>query len=289
MPRSLKTPTTFQQQVALLQSRQIIISDTQACCDFLERVNYYRLSGYIFPFRDPATGICNPPIAFERISEIYDFDTGLRGLIVSAIEDIEIYVRTQLSYEHAHRYGADGYTRAGSFNQRHNHQVFQTLIAQCINDNSNSPVVRHHINVYGGQFPIWVIVDYFTLGMLSHFYTDMTNRDKSFISSKMYSVPYQLLTGWLRCLTDLRNRCAHYSRLYNWSFPAMPGIPRGDSFVADHTLFSQLYMLKLMYPYPSRWNTAFVKPLTTMMNRYGKSIDKKHIGFPHNWKAVLSR
>lgn len=289
MPKNLKVPTTFQRQLAILQSRNVIINDAVESEKYLQRINYYRLSGYLYPFQDHSTGICISPINFDRIISIYSFDASIRNLIVSAIEDIEIYARTQLAYHNAHTYGSDGYMNPGTYNQRHNHPLFLRLVSQCIKENSNSPAVRHHNNVYGGKFPIWVIIDYFSLGMISHFYADLPNPDKSYIAQNMYSVNYQLLMGWFRCLTDLRNRCAHYSRLYNWSFPAVPGIPKGDSFIADHSLFSQLYLLKLMYPYPEHWNDVFIKPLAKIINKHKNDIDMSHIGFPYRWKSILTR
>lgn len=289
MPKKLKKPITFQDQVAKLESRDIIVKDSAACEAFLQHVNYYRLSGYLYPFLDHKADKCITPIPFSRLSDIYTFDAKLRGLITSTIETIEIYCRTQFAYHNAHTYGANGYMHGSSFGIKHNHSRFLSRINNCITENQNSPVVRHHMNVYGGSFPIWVIIDYFSLGMLSYFYSDMNNQDKSTLANNMYAVNYQTLSSWLRCLTDLRNRCAHYSRLYNWIFPAVPRMPRGESFLPNRLLYSQLYMLKLMYPYPSRWNNDFVKPLAILMKKYGKSIDKKHIGFPYHWKSMLSR
>ena len=57
------------------------------------------------------------------------------------------------------------------------------------------------------------------MGMLSYFYRGMKNKDKATIAQSLYGVNYQTLESWLRCMTDLRNRCAHYSRIYYWVFP----------------------------------------------------------------------
>ncbi len=291
MPRTrrLKNPISYQDQVSKLAGRDIIIKDPSACEDFLKHVNYYRLSGYIYPFLDHATDKCIVPVDFSRIADIYYFDAKLRGLITSTIETIEIYCRSQFAYNNAHAYGSNGYMLPSSFGPIHNHSSFLIHVNRCIAENQNSPVVRHHMNVYGGNFPIWVIIDYFSLGMLSYFYSDMKNHDKSSLAQNMYSTNYQTLSSWLRCLTDLRNRCAHYSRLYDWNFSAVPRMPRWETFVPDRSLYSQLYMLKLMYPYPSKWNKEFMKPLVSLMKKYGKSIDKNHIGFPYRWKSILSR
>ena len=175
------------------------------------------------------------------------------------------------------------------FNALHNHIAFIGKINKCISDNSKAPAVRHHISKYGGNFPIWVIIDYFSLGMLSYFYTDMPNADKASIAKSLYGTSYQVLTSWLKCLTDLRNRCAHYSRLYFWVFSAVPKGVKGDSFVFDHELFSQLYMLKLLYPERDRWDEDFFIPLEKLVEKYNEQIDLSHVGFPFNWQTFLKQ
>lgn len=75
--------------------------------------------------------------------------------------------------------------------------------------------------------------------MLSYFYKDMLTEDKKAIAEELGTKP-RLLESWLRCLTDLRNKCAHYSRLYYWLFPAMPVIPKEISITSDRKLFTQL-------------------------------------------------
>ena len=287
MYKSLKPPTTYQQQTSILQSRNIIVTDTSFCEKILSEVNYYRLSGYILPFVHKPDDKCFQPVSIEQLFAIYSFDAELRNLLSSIIERIEIYLRTQVAYYFAHRYGSDGYMDANNYNQFHDHVKFTGLINKTIQENSKSPVVKHHIAEYGGKFPIWVIIDFFTLGMLSHFYTDMKNPDKSYLAKSTYQVTYQVLSSWLRCITDLRNRCAHYSRLYFWIFPAIPKIPKGNVFTADHALFSQLYMLKHMYPHKDKWNDDFIKPMEKLLNKYKESVQREHLGFPYRWRSIL--
>ncbi len=289
MCKTVKAPTSYTQQVALIKKKGIDVSDPSACESLLAKINYYRFSGYFLPFINKSTEQCHTSVTFEQIRDIYTFDTELRNLISLTIERIEIFVRSSLSYYNAHHYGAEGYMYSSNFNSGHDHISFVSKINSCINDNRKSLVVQHHQNIYGGHFPIWVIIDFFSLGMLSYFFTDMKNPDKASIASDLYGVNYQTLSSWLRCITDLRNRCAHYSRLYYWIFPAIPKIPATYGFSSDRTLFSQLYMLKLMYPYPDRWNDDFVKPLKKLMSKYNNSVSRKHLGFPYRWKSMLTR
>ena len=135
------------------------------------------------------------------------------------------------------------------YRHQHNAAKFEEKLNLCIEENSSTLVVKHHKANYNGQFPIWVIIEFFSIGMLSYFYKDMLAEDKKIIASDMGTAP-KLLESWLRCLTDLRNKCAHYSRLYYWIFPAMPAIPKDSKIQADRKLFTQLLVLKYLYPTP---------------------------------------
>ncbi len=285
----LKKPTTFEEQVKLLENKNITINDKSACIDFLSKTNYYRISGYYLPFIRKDEEKCFIPINFERIQNIYAFDAELRNLISFAIEKIEVHIRTQLAYCHSHTYGPEGYMNSSSFNKRHNHQAYLKHVTSCISENSNTLVVRHHNEQYDGHFPIWAIIDFFSVGMLSYFYRGMKNPDKAKIAKNTYGVNYQTLESWLRCLTDLRNRCAHYSRIYYWIFPAIPKMPNTEKYIPTRRLFAQIYMLKLMYPDKTKWNDEFLKPLIKLIKKYKKDISLKHLDFPYRWKSMLKK
>lgn len=285
----LKKPTTFDEQVELLQKKKIIVADKASCRDFLSKTNYYRLSGYCLPFIRKGENQCFIEIDFCRIRNIYAFDTELRNLISFIIEKIEVYLRTQFAYYHAHTYGAEGYLKESSFNKKHNHLTYLKHVFSCISENSNTLIVKHHNKQYNGHFPIWTIIDFFSIGMLSYFYRGMKNNDKTQIAKNTYGINYQTMDSWLRCLTDLRNRCAHYSRLYYWVFPAIPKMPSGEKYIPTRRLFAQILMLKFMYPDKQRWNDEFLKPLIRLISKYKTDISLKHIDFPYRWKSILKQ
>ena len=285
----LKKPTSFEEQVQLLIDKNIHIGDKQKCEDFLCKVNYYRFSAYYLPFLQKDTDKCFDGTSFERIQKIYFFDQELRVLLFSIIEDIEIYIRTELAYYHSHKYGADGYMLPQYYNKHHNHTKFVQHITNCIHENGKTLVVKHHMEKYEGKFPLWVIIEFFSIGMLSHFYVSLPTQDKKFISKKLYNTSHEVLSSWLRCLTDLRNKCAHYSRIYYWIFPALPKMPKNENYIPTRRLFAQLYMLKCLYPDKEKWNNYYLKELVKLVKRYKSSISLKHLDFPYRWKSMLKK
>lgn len=283
----MKKPTTFDEQLNLLKSRGLIIEDDDKCLDILRSVNYYRLSAYILPFRKPDQSYFEG-ITFERIWSIYEFDRKMRSLLFSIIEEIELYLRTQIAYSHAHKYGETDYLNAAHYNSKHDHSKFLDIVGSAIYEHKNTPIVKHHKANYGGVFPIWVMVEFFSLGTLSRFYSDLMVKDRKAIASQLFNVHYEVLESWMKCLTDLRNSCAHYSRLYYTLFTSYPQFPRGSEYyVSGPRLFDQLMMLKHMFINKQRWNSEVMTELEALIETYGIHISLIHIGFPEDWKEKL--
>lgn len=283
----LKKSKTYKEQVEILRNKGLKINDSGNVISFLNHVNYYRFSGYFLPFISKTDKKFHEDTSFEQLENIYYFDSELRKLIMGTIDEIEIYLKSQISYYHSQKYDAEGYTDSTNYNSKHNHNAFLQRVSACIAENQRTLVVKHHMNNYGGHFPIWVLIEYFSIGMLSYFYRDLPNIDKATIAQNTYGVNYQVLDSWFRCLTDLRNKCAHYSRLYYWIFTALPRMPQGEKYIPTRRLFAQLYMLKLMYPDHKKWSEEFVKPLAKLMRKYKSDIVMAHIDFPYKWKSML--
>ena len=85
--------------VYLLQSRGLQISNTSKAEHYIERIGYYRLSAYMYPF------LCTPKelhkyksnASFDKVMTLYRFDKKLRLLLFNEIEKIEISVRSTIA------------------------------------------------------------------------------------------------------------------------------------------------------------------------------------------------
>ena len=284
----LKPPVTYEQQIKKLSSRGCKIVDTSFCTKVLSQINYYRLSAYFLPFKKN-DGNYLPDTDFNSVYQIYEFDRNLRNLLFAAIEEVEIYLRTQLAYYHAHKYGALGYLDANNYNIRHKHDKFKKLIDTEIENNRNTLFVKHHLKNYGGQFPIWVITELFTFGMLSYFYSDLPMPDQKQVARKLFGTIPKNITSWLRCCTDLRNICAHYGRLYYRIFPAAPaGLPSLEA-TSNRRLFGAMLTLRALSPDADKWNNETCARLKELITSYFPVINLNHIGFPIEWEVKLKK
>jgi len=195
-----KPPTTYAQQIALLRSRGCFVEDESFAEEALSQINYYRLSAYFLPFKTGDNSYL-PGTSFIKIYQLYEFDRKLRNVLSRAVESAEVNLRAKIAYFHAHKYGALGYLDAASFNAQHRHDEFLERIDAEIQNNRKALFVQHHLNNYDGEFPIWVIVELFTLGMLSYFYGDLKPQDQKALARDLFGTTYKNAISWIRCCT----------------------------------------------------------------------------------------
>lgn len=85
MTRYLKQALTFQAQLQQLQSRGLGIADLDTANRYLQRVGYYRLMGYLYLQRMPGSDQFLRGATFEEAVSLYEFDRGLRDLVMEAV------------------------------------------------------------------------------------------------------------------------------------------------------------------------------------------------------------
>src|SRR5690349_1743582 len=94
------------EQIALLRSRGMQITDEARAAAALERIGYYRLSGYWYPLRgsvvnsDGTTTILDqfqPNAEFGQVVDLYVFDKKLRLIMLDALERVEVGLRTDIA------------------------------------------------------------------------------------------------------------------------------------------------------------------------------------------------
>jgi abortive infection bacteriophage resistance protein len=100
-PKYDKPALTPGEQAELLFSRGLKGIETDELIKTLSSVSYYRLRGYMYPYQDnsvPST-LFLTDTSWEYIKNDYLFDQQFRYLIFSAVEKIEIAMRTQLTLQ----------------------------------------------------------------------------------------------------------------------------------------------------------------------------------------------
>jgi abortive infection bacteriophage resistance protein len=289
--RYAKPPLSFGEQADLLLSRGLI-ADKSYLLDKLKSVSYYRLSGYLFPFRNPDDSF-KPGTLFETVWQRYTFDRQLRLLVLDAIERIEIAVRTNLVYNHVHKYGPFGY-QSHSTLPNISHENHADFIQRLSNEQRRNKeiFVKHFSNKYGDSHrhpPFWMTCEIMTFGMTLTLVNAIEKPMRQELSA-VYGVPDNVFLSWIRSINGIRNICAHHSRLWNREVGYKPDIPRprknpqwhAPVQVKGNRIFGVLtvmkYLMNRIAP-QSNWKNR----LEDLLARYPE-IPLRPMGFTENWK-----
>jgi abortive infection bacteriophage resistance protein len=102
---------SLEQQVERPASRGVDVGDRERAAALLKAIGYYRLTGYLYPFRESEQYVDDegrnrtrvldgyrPGTALHHAESIIDFDRRLRMLVMDGVERIEVAVRMQIGY-----------------------------------------------------------------------------------------------------------------------------------------------------------------------------------------------
>jgi abortive infection bacteriophage resistance protein len=294
------------------------VTDRRRALQYLERIGYYRLSGYWHPLRQSrqvndsrgraVTQVLDqfrPGVTFSQAVDLYVFDKRLRLLLLDGIERVEIALRVHIALllsardPWAHR---DPAQLHGNFAQkidpRTGRTKFQTWISR-LDENerrSKEEFVSHFRSRYSSPLPMWIAIELWDFGLVSTFLSGMKVADQATIASR-YGLRRELLVSWVRSINFLRNVCAHHSRLWNISpadYPSPPRIgelPLLDHLARDRSAQSRIYavaaaiqfLLRTVNPTTS-WGQRLKDQLASFPAAPGASI--RQSGFPSGWEGL---
>ena len=224
---------SFQEQLDLLKDRGMLVDNEPAALDYLDRIGYYRLSGYWYSFRqfeedeDGTKKRANEFFEdshFESAVNLYVFDKKLRLLALDAIERIELAIRVDVAHllgqfdEIAHENPAlfDGNfsKKKRGKDQKTRHEIWLDKYQKALWQNRELAFVKHYQNNYG-YLPIWVTIEIWDFGMLSKMYEGLQFKHRKEISAKYGVNDVKLFVQWIKSINYIRNVCAHHTRLWN--------------------------------------------------------------------------
>lgn len=218
-----KPALTFDEQLDLLRQRGLAIPDADRATRWLQKVSYYRLSAYCLPFKDGEAFRVGTD--FNDVAGLYIFDRKLRLLVLDAVERIEVAIRTAITYEIGHAYGAFGHTDPGNFAPDFRHGWFMDEL-DVEERRARETFANHFRKKYTPEphLPVWMATELLSFGTVSKLYGALAPALKQKIAAE-YGVDEQFLRSWLHALTYLRNVCAHHKRLWNRQFAIRPRFP----------------------------------------------------------------
>lgn len=315
-----KPHLSFAEQLDLLKSRGLEVTDENTAKNYLHRLGYYRLSGYWYPFRalvsiekqsEKTTSKREdrflPGAKFEDAVNLYVFDKKLRLLIMDAIERIEVAVRVDIAYLLG-EYDTFAHHKPellhGNFTKKLNPRTGITTYEEWLNryeqqvQRSKEDFVVHYKKKYGSPLPIWEAIELWDFGLLSLFFSGMRVQDKLIIAQRYNISDCKIMESWLRTLNYARNVAAHHSRLWNRNLIDQPRLakagemPDFDHLIGQPHRISRVYVILCILTYFLKTicpKSAWPSRLKNLLNEFpnSKYLNISDMGFPPNWHEQL--
>lgn len=302
-----RSPTDL---ISSLESKGLKVNDIHKALSFINQINYYRFKIYLLPFFDQINNVYLADASFEDGVSLYRFDDALRNLLFSVIGRIEVKLRTRLDQViTADNHSPFWYLDDSFFISHKLGQInrFRSQLAasfQQSRDDFSTHFKANYFNDTNPNFkqlpPFWVLTELSTFGNIRAIYQSIeikrfkgannTNKLNS-LAQEFGAKNLSELNNWIDLIRDVRNRCAHHSRVWNCNYRE----PRQIS-----SLLSPLYQ-------PSRRNRLYLfvallhkidnalhldinmkASLLVLLNKYPAAQNKIHsAGFPLHWEDDL--
>lgn len=234
----MKEHKTFNQQLTILRNRGVVVPTNGKPKRFLEQENYYNvINGYkdLFLVKDSNNLPVEPELYqagthFNELKALFLFDRELRILLLKYLLIFENSIKTTVAYEFSKKYPRkNAYLDIANFVDNDPKKVLQqiSILTKTIHDKvDRSGAIKHYIEEHG-EVPLWVLVNFLTMGNIANFYNILTDSTKNIIA-KFYTDKYRTqnkdntfrlssadLSACLKVANLVRNICAHDERLYN--------------------------------------------------------------------------
>lgn len=288
---------SFEDQADLLLGRGLQ-AGREELIQRLQAVSYYRLAGYLHPFREQdADGVATDRFRsgtnLKTVWDRYCFDRRLRVLTLDVIERIEVSVRTKLVFHFSHAHGPFGYCDDANLPKLNigDHLEWRAALQE-ETQRSKETFKKHFFDKYGDchrNLPLWMIAEIMTMGSLLTFFNGVSPELKRQVAGE-YGLPDEVIHSWLRSLNAARNICAHHARFWNRVLGYPPLLPNPKKFPAWHganklpndrcgiILMIGRHLLRQISP-TSRWHER----VEALMDEY-QDIPRASMGLPDNWK-----
>lgn len=284
---NVKKPTTIEEQIKLLKNREVVIEDENFAKKFLRIYNYYFVTGYLHPYKTSDDKYKN--ISFNGIVTQIKFDMRLREICMYALDIIEKGLKTIIAYEFSHNYENGNIAYAYSLyfpNDEDKHTRLMEHYNVSLNNNKELPYVKHNMKTYE-ILPTWVAIELFTLGNIEKFFSMLDTNTKKKIED-IIGFPKNKIQNWIENLRIFRNMVAHNQRLYNFSILSIPKKAKEYN-KQTGKIFDYVIVMKYLFLDNEDWNTYVLPRFEYIFDDFKDDVDLKCIGFPDDWKNILTK
>jgi len=312
---------TLDEQINILKNRNLIIDSYEYAREILSQINYYNvINGYksVFLKRDLNGYLVSPEefkqgTTFEELYSLYLMDFELKKTIFPYLLRFEKLFKTSCAY-----YFSEKYTEPYSYLQMKNYADDKSCLTSVLkniatlsnllssnNKNTGKAAIKHYIDNYA-QVPLWVLINFLTLGNISYFYNSLNNSlqsriAKSFSSrfKKDYNSKEKIEAGEmieiLKISNYFRNIIAHDEIMYSFKVRKASSAKKFNKYFKSNytggSLCDLIMVLKLVLPKEEyKCLISDVKNIFSKFEEKFKTVKIEEImqiaGFKSSWEQI---
>ena len=281
------------QQIQTLKQRGLIISDEAAAERFLGSIGYFRLAQYWRVFEaDKVNHVFKPNSTFEKVLSLYYFDKELKVLVFSALQTIEVTMRAKVIYHFSTKHGPFWFMDENLADKKSSFDE-NLLSLQSEVERSHEDFIQEHFVKYDVPSlpPAWKTLEVASFGTLSKLFRNFNDPEVKKMVADDFGIPgYKFLRSWMKCLTVVRNSCAHHARIWNRRFSFAPMLPTKR--MPSAWITQQPTATKSLYPHlccmvywlnSIKSDNTFVADFKNLLAKY-PNVDPFAMGFPRGWQ-----
>lgn len=286
-----KQALSIADQIADLRNRGLIIADQALAEKTLGEISYFRFAAYLRPMEaDKATHQFKPDSTFENAVALYEFDNALRQLLFSAIQRIEVALRSKIIQHFSMLHGPFWFMDMTLHESEHRFLENLNSLDREVS-RSKEDFIKEHFRKYDKpEFPpAWKTLELASFGTLSKLYYNFADKKVKKIVARELNLPqHEVLESWMRSLAALRNHCAHHARLWNRHLNATPQLNarlRGRWITNYQIDANKLYAVLccIVYWLDSLGRSEDFKFRLRKLFADYPSVDTVAMGFPQGW------
>ena len=289
-----KQPISIADQIAQLKARGLIIEDEEIAKETLSIISYFRFANYLRPYEaDKSTHTFKQGKLFSNAVRLYYFDKELRSILFSAIQTVEIVLRTSVIQNFSMKYGPFWFMDDSLFKDT-------KMYSDCLNtirtelSRTKEDFIKTHFAKYDrpDMPPAWKTLEVVSFGTLGKLFSNFSDTAVKKSIARSFNVPqHEYLESWIASLAALRNCCAHHARVWNRVYPIKPQMPKAkwmrsawidvSDVVPDRlyaTLCCLLYWVNNIQP-----DNSVKTEIFRLLEKY-PLVDVTAMGFPKNWQ-----
>ncbi|MEE6717016.1 Abi family protein [Schleiferilactobacillus harbinensis] len=311
--RAKRKYTSIDEQIQLLKSRGLIISDEQRSHRYLLTNNYYNIiNGYSKYFQNKPD-VFIPLATFDEVSRLYFYDKEIKQIFLNSILSAEHHLKSVLAHRFAEAYPNKryGYLDVGCYQDKSILNIAYTIsrISNVIKESKKykENSVSYYVDNYD-DVPIWVIVDHLDFGDIqsmvralpisiqNNIAKDMSGFLGENLNVQNVYLPPEVLNSFIGNIRETRNVCAHGNRLLDFKcrasakyFPDLHDkfcFSEGSERRSVYDVFISLQCFLSRTEYYVLYNSLRKRTRTLANHLCSISINdiSVHLGFPTDWQ-----